>query len=64
MQTVHMSHLMSRTGTQTSGAHTGEVRRKIAPKLTCEFVNYFTGEAFRHRLQTGAMCLLVTRFSV
>ena len=38
-------HLMSCSGAQTSGAHTGEVRRKIVPKLTCEFVNYFTGEA-------------------
>ena len=42
---------MSRSGTQTSGTHTGEVRRKIAPKLTCEFVNDFTGEAHCHRLQ-------------
>ena len=35
--------------TETSGAHSGEVRRKIVPKLTCEFVNYFTERHSRIR---------------
>lgn len=29
---------------QVTGTHAGEPRRRIAPKLTCEFVNYFTGK--------------------